>query len=93
MCSQVKARIGLRLIQLLKQRKITRSDNPDLSQLLETAPGARANPQPLNDVAADRRIRFNHDAAIVGVDFSNFSFTDSRIVNAAYDAIGHRINA
>ena len=92
MCSQVKAQVGLRLIQLLRQRKITRSDNPDLSQLSQSAPGTRANPQPLNDAAPDRRISFDHDANIMEADFSNFSFTDSRIVNAFYDAIGRRIS-
>ena len=40
----------------------------------------------------DRRISFDHDANIMEADFSNFSFTDSRIVNAFYDAIGRRIS-
>lgn len=40
----------------------------------------------------DRRISFDHDANIMEVDFSNFRFTDSRIVNAFYDTIGRRIS-
>jgi hypothetical protein len=39
----------------------------------------------------DRRISFDHDANIMEVDFSDFVFTDSRIVNAFYDVIGRRI--
>ena len=39
----------------------------------------------------DERIRFDHDANVMEVDFSDFSFTDSAMVNAFYDAIARRI--
>jgi len=34
-----------------------------------------------------KRITFHHDLEIMEVDFSDFSFTDSSVVNSVYDSI------